>query len=295
VRDRLGSSAVLADVAQRGQSGEERLCSATARRGSQTAAVSYRNYWDGWTPKVRLTGEIVALKLDAARTTAIDEAVATFLASSGNSHRTGTVPRQTDQAVDKALAVIFGASDLAAEPLAPAEIGKALAWLKAADRVGAVYLLAGTGYDDFANVPQSAALQGRMRGNVVAFADEFGRYADFQMVVLAAVANAQMRAANAASASGKTTVSAASAEEIRVQLAQAMKSGFIALVYDGHNDGWRMARLTALGRTAPVAAKFLPKEDARALRELALQTVDYFKDVTVRARVRDVAGLLSAP
>ena len=56
-----------------------------------------------------------------------------------------------------------------------------------------------------------------------------------------------------------------------------------------------MARLTALGRTAPVAAKFLSKDDAKGVRELALQTVDYFKDITVRAKVRDVAALLSAP
>ena len=56
-----------------------------------------------------------------------------------------------------------------------------------------------------------------------------------------------------------------------------------------------MARLTALGRTAPVAAKFLSKDEAKALRDLALQTVDYFKDITVRAKARDVAATLSAP
>ena len=293
VRDRLGSSAVLADVAQRGQSGDERFCTGTARRGTQTASVSYRNYWDGWTPKVRLTGEIVTLKLDAARTAAIDEAVQTLLSASRNSHRTGEVPRQSDPAIDKALAVAFGASDLAAEPLAAVEIDKALAWLKAADRVGAVYLLAGTGYDDFVAVPQTAALQRRMRGNVVAFADEFGRYADFQMVLLAAVANAKMRSGTAAT--GKTAAVQASGDDIREQLSQAIRSNLVALVYAGHNDGWRMARLTALGRTAPVAAKFLSKDEAKALRDLALKTVDYFKDITVRAKARDVAAALSAP
>jgi hypothetical protein len=127
-----------------------------------------------------------------------------------------------------------------------------------------------------------------MRANVVAYADEFGRYADFQMVLLAAVASAQMRADRAGAVPGN-------ADEIRAQLAQALKSTLIALVYDGHNDGWRKARLRALGRTAPVAGKFLSKEDAQAVRELALQTVDYFRDLTVRARVREVAELLAAP
>ena len=113
-----------------------------------------------------------------------------------NRHR--TAPHRPNRR--QGLAPYFGASDLAAEPLAPVEIDKALAWLSAADRVGAVYLLAGTGHDDFTKVPQTDAIQRRMRSNVVAFAGEYGRYADFQMVLLAAVAKAQMRAIS----SGKT-------------------------------------------------------------------------------------------
>lgn len=292
VRDRLGGSAVLGGITQRGHAGGERLCSAIARRDGRTANVSYRNYWDGWTPKVRLTGEIITAKLDSARTEAIARAAETFLAASRNSHLTGKPPRQTDPAIDRALATIFGASDLAAEPLNAGEIDKALQWLKTADRIGAVYILAGTGFEDFAAVPQAETIRQRMRGNVTSFADEFGRYTDFQMIALAAVANAQMRAA---SGTGAADAAQARADEIRTTLSQAIKSSFIALVYDGHNDAWRMARLTTLGRTAPVAAKFLTKDDAKAVRELALQTVDYFKDESVRARVREVASLLSAP
>ncbi len=170
------------------------------------------------------------------------------------------------------------------------EIDKALDWLKTADRIGAVYILAGTGFDDIANVPPADAIRKRIRGNVTAFADEFGRYADFQMILLAAIANAQARATTTPAA-GKTNAQART-DEVRALLSQAMKGNLIALVYDGHNDGWRMARLTALGRTAPVAAKFLTKDDAQAVRDLALQTVDYFKDATVRAKVREVAAML---
>ncbi len=292
-RDRLGGGTVLDAIAERGQSGGERLCGAIARRDGRVANVSYRNYWDGWTPKVRLTGEIVTAKLDAARTDAIARAAEAFLAASRNSHITGKPPRQIDPSVDSALATVLGASDLAAEPLMTDEIDKALDWLKTADRIGAVYILAGTGFDDIANVPAADTIRKRIRGNVTAFADEFGRYADFQMILLAAIANAQARAATIP-ATGKTNVQART-DEIRALLSQAMKGNLIALVYDGHDDRWRMARLTALGRTAPVAAKFLTKDDAQAVRDLALQTVDYFKDATVRAKVREVAGLLSAP
>ena len=173
--------------------------------------------------------------------------------------------------------------------LAPDEIGKALQWLKTADRIGSVYILAGTGFDDFANVPQTEAIQRRLRSNVVSFADEFGRYADFQLILLSAIANAQMRIA----AAGVRAAQPGS-DEVRTLLSQAMTSNFIALVYDGHNDPWRMARLTALGRAAPVAAKLLTNDDAKAVREQALRTVDYFKDERVRARVREIAAMLSA-
>ncbi len=289
VRDRLGPQAVLGDIADEGLRDGERLCHALARRDGTVAKVTYRNYWDGWTAKVRLSGEIVTAKLDAARTAAIAAAAATFLAASRNSQITGNGPRQTDPAIDAALATIFGASDLAAELLAPDEIGKALQWLKTADRIGSVYILAGTGFDDFANVPQTEAIQRRLRSNVVSFADEFGRYADFQLILLSAIANAQMRIA----AAGVRAAQPGS-DEVRTLLSQAMTSNFIALVYDGHNDPWRMARLTALGRAAPVAAKLLTNDDAKAVREQALRTVDYFKDERVRARVREIAAMLSA-
>jgi hypothetical protein len=293
VRDRLGAGAVLGDIEQRGHAGGERLCSAIARHDGKSANISYRNYRDGWTAKARLTDQVVTTKLDAARTDAIAAAAATFLAAGRNSHVTGNPPRQSDPAIDQALAAVLAASDLAAEPLVAEEIDKALSWLKTADQIGAVYLLAGTGFADFATVPRTEALQRRMRGNVTAFAAEFGRYTDFQMIALAAVAHAQMRA-NAV-ANGRPNAGQPRTDEVRTLVAQAMTSNFIALVYDGHDDGWRMARLMALGRAAPVAAKFLTRDEVQAVHAVALQTVDYFKDATVRARVREVAGLLTAP
>jgi hypothetical protein len=289
VRDRLGPGATLTDIADEGLRGGERFCRALARRDGTIAKVTYRNYWDGWTAKVRLSSEIVTEKLNAARTAAIAAAAETLLAAGRNAHLTGHPPRQTDPAIDSALATMFGASDLAAEPLAADEIDKALAWLVTADRIGAIYLLAGTGFDDFANVPRSETNLRRLRSNVVSFADEFGRYADFQLIMLSAIANAQLRAATAGARPGDGGI-----DDVRTRLSQAMTSNFIALVYDGHNDPWRMARLTALGRAAPVAARLLTKEDARAVREQALQTVDYVKDERVRARIREIAAMLGA-
>ena len=289
VRDRLGPSATLTDIADEGLRSGERLCRGLARRDGTVARVNYRNYWDGWTAKVRLSSEIVTTKLDAARTAAIATAAESLLTAGRNSHLTGNPPRQTDAAIDAALATVFGVSDLAAETLAGDEIEKALQWLTTADRIGALYILAGTGFDDFASVPQSEAIQQRLRSNVVSFADEFGRYADFQLIMLGAIGNAQLRLI---ASGGRASPSAT--DEVRTRLSQAMTGNFVALVYDGHNDPWRMARLTALGRAAPVAAKLLTREDAQAVRQQALQTVEYLKEERVRAQIREIAAMLPA-
>jgi hypothetical protein len=82
-------------------------------------------------------------------------------------------------------------------------------------------------------------------------------------------------------------------DDTRALLSQSMRSSFIALVYGGLSDSWRMNRLTTLARTAPVAARFLSKDEARAVREQALQTVDYFKEPMVRERVREIAQAIA--
>jgi hypothetical protein len=287
VRDRLGSSATLSEITQSGTGDGERLCSAVARGNTRTAKVNYRTSWDGQIAKVRLAGEIAVARLDDVRMATIVRVGDEFLAESRNAHLSGHPPRQSNPETERLLTTLFGVSDLAAETLPADEIDKALQWLKIGDRIGAVYVLAGTGYDDFAQVPPTEAIQRRMRANVVSYADEFGRYVDFQLTLLAVIANAQMRvAASDADVAG---------DETRVLLSQAMRGCFIALVYDGLSDTWRMNRLTTLGRVAPIAARFLSRDEAQAVREQALQTLDYFKDTAVRDRVREIADTIAAP
>lgn len=287
VRDRLGNSAMLGEIAQRSVGDGERLCSAIARSTNRTAKVGYRSYWDERTARVRLASDIIVARLDDARMADIVTAADQFLAESRNSHLSGHPPRQSNPEIERLLTTLFGVSDLAVETLPADEIDKAQQWLKIGDRIGAVYLLAGTGYDDFAKVPQTEPIQRRMRANIVSFADEFGRYVDFQLTLLAVIANAQMRAT--ASDAGVAR------DETRELLSQAIRSCFIALVYEGLSDGWRMNRLTTLGRVAPIAARFLSKDEALAVHEQALQTIDYFKDAAVRDRVREIADMIATP
>lgn len=284
VRDRLGSSAVISEVVQTGSADGERLCSAVARGNNRTANVSYRVEREGRAAKVHLAAISIA-RLDANRMSAVARAAETFLAVSRHASTTGAPPRQNDSAIDPLLATLFGVSDLAAEPLPGNEVDDAMRWLRIGDRIGAVYLLAGTGFEDFARVPHTERTQQQMRANVVAFSGEIGRYLDFQLTLLGAIANAQMRVT--------ATDSPVARDDTRALLSQAMRSSFIALVYGGLSDSWRMNRLTTLARTAPVAARFLSKDEARAVREQALQTVDYFKEPMVRERVREIAQAIA--
>ena len=127
------SGAVLADVTQRGQAAEERLCSATARRGAQTAMSAIATTGTAGRRRCAFRRDRHA-EADTERTKSIGRGDRNVPFREPLPHRTGHRPRQSDPAIDKALAVIFGASDLAADPLAPTEIDKAFAWLKAADR-----------------------------------------------------------------------------------------------------------------------------------------------------------------
>jgi len=83
--------------------------------------------------------------------------------------------------------------------------------------------------------------------------------------------------------------------EVRSTFAQAMKSNLISLVYDGLSNDWRMSRLATLARVSPVIVRFLSKDDARGIADIASQTLDYFSDPTVKASVQKIATALTPP
>jgi hypothetical protein len=272
----------------------EYRCSAEVAVNGDRATVGYRSYWDGWSAIVRVTGALGAARLDPARLREIDEAYDAFMARATEAYQSGEPPRQSEPIVNTQLSTILDVVGLTSKTLSGADIDEAIRWFNSGDTVGAVYLLAGTGVNDIAELPQDDAMQKKLRANVVRFADEYGRYLDFQVTLLAAIADAQ-----AAYASGGPPAEIDSAEfkrktsDIKALLAQAMKTDFISLVYDGLQDDWRLARLDAIARVAPVAAKVLPHDELAAVRDQANLTLPYFSnDAAVRLRVSEVTGML---
>ena len=285
----------LAEMVRTGRTSAENRCQARLTVAGDTAVVGYRIYWDGWSAMVRMTGAVGTLKLDPARMNAISKAVDDFLELARESHLTGNPPRQTDPAVDTLLTAVFDTRGLAGI-LAPSEMDSTIEWFNAGDSIGSVYVLAGSGFNDLAKLPATDAMQQRMRANVVRFADEFGRYTNFQMTILAAIAEAQMSfIANGPDAEIAADDFRAKVADVHGTFSQAMKSNFISLVYDGLSNDWRMSRLATLARIAPVAARYFSKDEARGIAEQAIQTLDYFSDPTVKATVREIAGSISAP
>jgi hypothetical protein len=284
----------LADFGLVSRERDELRCQARLTVEGHDAIVGYRSDWDGWTPRVRVAGTVGTARLDPARLRAIDGAYDAFMMQAREAYRSGNPPRQFDTKVYALLSTVFDVGDLSSRTLAGADIDEAIRWFNSGDTVGSVYVLAGTGVTDFAGLPADAAVQRQLRTNVVSFSDEYGRYIDFQVMLLAAIAAAQAsHTATGPRAEVESADFKAKVAGIKPLLAQALKSDFISMVYEGLSDTWRLDRLTALARVAPLAARVLSRDDAASVREQALQTLPYFASDTVKARAREVAGMIA--
>ena len=294
LQSKSASSISLGKFATISYDENEYRCSAEITVNSDRAVVGYRSYWDGRSAFVRITGALGAARLDPARIRSIDQAYDDFMAGATDAYQSGNPPRQSDPAINTLLTTIFDVLGVPSKTLAGADIDEAIRWFNSGDTVGAVYLLAGTGVNDIAQLPPDEAVQKKLRANVVKFSDEFGRYADFQVTLLAAIADAQQSFGTSGPPGEVDTAEFRSkADGIKSLLAQALKTDFISLVYEGLSDPWRLQRLDVIARIAPVAAKVLGRDDVTAIRDQALQTLPYFSNEAVQVRVSEVAGMIA--
>jgi hypothetical protein len=294
LRKRAQGPIALTDFSTISRTKTEYRCSADIAVNGDHATVGYRSTWDSFSAMVRVTGTLGAARLDPARMRAIDEAYDAFMARAIDAYQSGAPPRQSEPVVNTQLATILDVAGLPAKTLAGGDIDEAIRWFNSGDTVGAVYLLAGTGVNDIAQLPPDDATQRKLRENVVKFSDEYGRYLDFQITLLAAIADAQ---ASFSSGGPPDEIDSAAygrkVSDIRGLLAQALKTDFISLVYDGLTSDWRLARLDAIARVGPIATRVLPRDELAAIRDQANLTLPYFSnEATVRLRVSAVTGML---
>jgi hypothetical protein len=280
----------LADVKSLSSEGADRTCQARADVAGGFFNLDYRIEWDGWQARTTITRAEAMARIEPSRLTEIRRAVSDFLALARDSHTTGRPPRQSEPAVKTLLDTVFDTSDLDGATLAASDIGRAMDWFNTGERIGVVYMLAGTGVGEISRLPDDPRMQQRTHRNIAEFAPEFARYLDFQIKLAGAMADAVLKrnAGAAPDELGQPQVKRELAE-VRATLRDAMIGDLTSLAYEGVSDEWRRDRLALLMEAAPKAAKFLDAEQARGVRQHALNVLGYVRNTFVQDTLKTFA------
>jgi hypothetical protein len=285
----------LADVRSLGPESPEKTCKARADVPGGFLNLDYRIAWEGWKAGVTLTRVEAMATIEPARLGEIRRAVSDFLALARESHTTGRPPRQSDPSVKALLDKVFDTSDFDGATLAASDIGRSMEWLNTGDRIGVVYMLAGTGVSEISQLPTDPKSQQRTHLNIAEFAPEFGRYLDFQIRLGGAMADAALkRAAEAAPEDLDRPEVKKELAELRTTLTETISGDLTSLAYDGLNDEWRRDRLALLMELAPKAASILNPEQARTVQQHALNVVPYVRNAFVQDTLRAFAEQIAA-
>lgn len=283
-------TSALTDIKPLAETGAEKVCQATAALPGSETTIAYHVLWDGWTPVIQVAGDIGTGIIDPAKLDAAKEASDAFLELAKDSHVNGQPPRESDPLVKAMLEKIFDASAVGSGRLAPTEVEKGIEWFNIGENVGIVYILAGTGVSDINSLPDEPAVRERTNRNVAEFAPEFGRYLDFEIGMLHALADAeQSRAKIALRETSQSQDNSKRVEDLRGTYAGALTGNLTSITYSGLSDDWRRERLILLNSVAPAAAKFLTPEESRALRDHAIKVLGYLENPQLQASVRAFA------
>lgn len=231
--------------------------------------------------------------LDAAKIDRIAKAADTFAILAKEATKTGRPPRQNEPAAKPLLDLVLDVSDLqggAARQLADVETLNM--WQVSVMKIGTVYLFAGTGMAGNAPLPTDPKLIERVDQNTAAFAPEIGRYADAQLWIQAAVIDT-LNGFLATARKNEIDQVRNPVAQIRLGVAQSVTGLIGMFVNTGLSDDWRRGRMPALATIGTKAATFLLPEDARLLRETALEVAVEMSDPSVKAFLSAFAATLA--
>ena len=280
----------LSDLKTISSARSERMCEGRADIPGGIFNLEFRIDWSGWSKRVTIVRADAEVKIETARLDEVRKAADDFLAFARNSYVTGRAPRQSEPPIRELLDKVFDLSELDGTPLTVSDVTKALDWFVAGDRVGTVYILAGTGIDDINKLTNDASVQRRTHRNVAEFAAEFARYLDFQVKLAGIMMEAEInRTAKASPDVLNRPEVRREIADVRSTLAETLTGTLTTLAYDGLTDEWRRERLKLLLEVAPKAAQFLSADQARAVREHALRVAGYQRDRGVEQDVKSFA------
>src|SRR5499426_333316 len=279
----------LGDVKALSSTRSERTCSVRADAQGRVIYLDYRIGWSGWDESCTITRAETESRIEQELMDDVRAAAKDFLELAKDSTISGKPPRYTEPTVATLLDRIFDLSEIEGATLAAADIARANVWFAAGDRVGTVYILAGTGVGDINRLPNDPNVQRRTHRNVSEFATEFARYLDFQVKLAGMMMDAELKRTAKAGPDMERPEVMREIADVRTTLAETLTGDLTTLAYDGLPDEWRRARLATMMRVVPKAATFLTPDQARAVRDRALTVMTFVRDKSVQDQVKALA------
>lgn len=229
--------------------------------------------------------------MDQARLAAAQKAAADFVKLSASAAKTGKPPRDTDPKVKALLDVVLDTSAMTAPEFS--DVPRITQWLANADRVGLVYMLAGTGTNNLA-AATSPKIADRIGKNIVEFQNEYGRFVDFQLALSGFTLDAIRAKIDSAPESERNNPKfQAGFMQVGGGIAQTLVGGLSTFAMEGITDEWRRSRLEPLNSVAAKAARVLPKDMRDKMAEMTREIAEQVSDPQIKESVKTIADTLA--
>ena len=215
------------------------------------------------------------------------------LARAKGSETTGVLPPPADAETAHDLDRVFDTSDVVPARLKDSDLGKLIAWFNAGHAVGAAYVLAGTTYHEFRDVPPDAGVQERIAKTVAAQAPVVGRYLDFEIDMLSLIAALELKTAGpAGTAEPKETTDRLA--PFRSTLLSAIETSLADILVEGVTDDWRSGRLATIENRLGTVKSFLTKSQVLELHDQVVDAQSKAGSETIRHRLSELGGKVMA-
>jgi len=292
VRDKKIRPGPLSDIRTVSSTRAQRMCQARMEVTGATVEVAYRIDWSGRNAQMTITDMTAQARIDDAHLDDVKKATSAFLSLAKDSAISGRPPRQSEPAARALLERVFDLARIEGATLAVSDIPKASEWFAAGDRVGTVYMLAGTGMRDIGQLPATPAGQQQTHRNVVDFAPEFARYVDFQVTLAGIMADAALKRMDEGRLDDATQ---REIDDVRATLIETLLGDLSTLTYDGLSDEWRHQRLAVMQPTVRRTIRLLDADQAQRLRQHALTVTTLVRDKSVQEVITALADAIAPP
>jgi hypothetical protein len=234
-----------------------------------------------------LTVSSASAEMDQKKIAAAQKAAADFVKLAGNTARTGKPPRGSDPAIKALLDTVLDTSAMTSPDFS--DIPKITQWLANADKVGLVYMMAGTGTNNLA-AARDPKVADRIARNIAEFQDEYGRFVDFQLALSGFTLDAMgAKMTSASEKERKDPKFRAGFMQASSGIVQTVAGTLSTFVAEDITDDWRRERIAPLNAIAPKIARTLPQEMREKLAEMTREIGDQVADAQIKESVRALA------